>query len=229
MNFEENPTLFPGPTCLADLILAELGLPTSSDLSAARHRASFSGHYAFCNGDKEKTKSADFEASLYLDINPLRDVQMLYQREKERTLQALTNITKKHDEFIKKFQSQFPKFSDLMWQVFRRTGYVASHYAQYALENKDKPKSGYKYAIEPRTDEERVGTYITLQSIHLPTGIEEMLKSPKDYRLVEFDKDYFMGIGRYAFADKNNGNIFQTIWDMRQEKIQFFNYPKHDN
>jgi len=225
MDLAKEQPLFPGQHCLANLILAELGLPTSNDLSAAQFKASLTGHYAFCEGDKEKTKSADFEASLYSDINPLRDVQMLYQREKERTLQALTNVTKKHDDFLRKFQGEFPKFSDLMWQVFRRTGYIASYYAEYALENKDKPKSEYKYAIDPRTDEERVGTYIALQSIHLPNGIEEMLKSPRDYRLVEFDKGYFMGIGRYAFAGKNN-DIFQTIWDMRQEKVQFFNYPK---
>ena len=52
-------------------------------------------------------------------------------------------------------------------------------------------------------------------------GRLEFLGQEPNYRLVEFDANYFYGTGRYAFAQKN-GDIFQTIWDMRRKEVPFF-------
>ena len=73
--------LFPGWLDLADLVLAELGLPTSTEQAGTQFRASYRANYAFITGDVKAAKAADTEANIYGDINPLRDFQLLSSKE----------------------------------------------------------------------------------------------------------------------------------------------------
>lgn len=218
--------LFPGWLDLADLVLAELELPTSTQQAGAQFRASYRATYAFLSGDVEATKAADTEANIYGDINPLRDFQLLSSKEPERTKAALQKVTTKHDNYLREFSIRFPKFADRVWQVFRRTGFMDSHLPHSAMtqtkENIEKYKK-YKYVRVYETEEDFTEGYISGNRIHLPWSIREMLQVSSNYRFIEFDKDFMLGIGRYAFANKA-GDIFQNIWDVSQEKVQFFNY-----
>jgi hypothetical protein len=177
-------------------------------------------------------RAASEQASIYNQISSLRDFQFQSHREPEKTRQSLNVVTQRHDSEIKTLQQKYPKLANTIWQLFRRTSYVGDLDIRMALDNSknelllkicEQEKHQDLVIPVPITDEEKTVQYPS--SADAPSYAKEIIKQSVNYRLVEFDKNYMLGIGRFAFA-RPNGDIFQTLWDLRQEEIQLFNYPK---
>jgi len=234
--------LFPDHLKLTDLVLKELKLPTSIEQEGMKYRASYKSTDAFISAmdsglnpiESKEVNAAVFEENLFCDIDIKRDFEILCEQEKSKVKIALYNLTQKYDRTLDGLQTKYPLLTDVMWQVFRRTGFVSSSFAHSALtsnpEENKKIKEGFKdlekagFKIESfETDKEFAEGYIFTEQRHLPRDIRTRLKLPLNLRLVEFDKDFMLGIGRYAFADRRN-DIYQTIWNLQQEKAPRFNY-----
>ena len=230
--------LFPDHLKLTDLVLKELKLPTSIEQEGMKYRASYKSTDAFVSAmdsglnpiESKEVNAAVFEENLFCDIDIKRDFEILCEQEKSKVKIALYNLTQKYDRTLDGLQTKYPLLTDIVWQVFRRTGFVSSSFAHSALTSNPKENESLqdgRFGDMPilifENDKEFAEGYIFTEQRHLPSDIRTRLKLPLNLRLVEFDKDFMLGIGRYAFADRRN-DIYQTIWDMRQEKAPRFNY-----
>jgi hypothetical protein len=228
-SISEVQKLFPNEHELADLILSEMGLQTSLEQVGRKVQASYRRSISYVSGDKEGVEGASAEIEVYREINPLNDLKLLYEREKVKVEQALTTISKRHNQYLEKLIQKFPKLTNIMWEVFKRTRFIDENTANLALNpNPEEIKRARQrpYCIVSETDEEFTSRYLWLNSIHLPQNIKEKLNETPALELIEFDAKYPFGlnVGRYAFAklDQGTRDIFQTIWDLRQPQIPFF-------
>jgi hypothetical protein len=243
--------IFPNEYQLANMVLFHLKLPTSEEQMIVKRRAKYQAqmgliikHMARSEvegsnddlpeelkslADAEKIEGALFQYSLSGQINALDDLSLLEQTERARTINALKEVTRKHDEALKRFGGKFPMFQAKMWEIFRKTREIKSHSAHYAMNKNSiieaaikeaKSEGGGEYILTLETDEQWTNYY---QQQNFSWETQQLFNIEPSYRLVEFDKNYMLGIGRYAFA-KPNGDIFQTIWDLRQKEVQYFKY-----
>jgi hypothetical protein len=211
-----------------------MGYLTSKEQVALSRRSSQESIKIFVKAgyhtsEKERRK-LDFSAQQmqqYSDANPIRDLEMLAQ-DGENIASELRNIKKTYNELVAACISRNPEFMNLVWQFYRRThkqkvesfeliSIVSGNddlEKAMATVKKERPLS----PIMPfaRTDKERVVRY----KFNLRIKDEDLAKEPVR-RLVERDSYYFWGTGRFAFANGNN-DIFQTLWDERQNEFPLF-------
>lgn len=236
--------LFPDEFQLADLVLHHLKLPTHLELLRAKNLAEYQATAAFLTQEspdefdpedeikmkgkdpKEVMQSAELRLELIGNTNPFYNLQTLGISERQRVVQALKEVTLDYNDSFTHFGERFPKLRDIMWQVFRRTRFLESGMADYSMNPMHISKAVLekcKYVRVAVSDDDFVKEYLlTCHHKISENSLGDLAKEP-NYRLVEFDKNFMFGIGRYAFAKPNN-DIFQTIWDLRQREAPGFSY-----
>jgi hypothetical protein len=174
--------------------------------------------------------SVAFIASGFEKPNAFRDLELLARGPNALDIpKELNKVKQEYNELLRKLIEASPRYIDLTWQVFRRMGAKeqAHRLVHRRIECIFNPPKPFEAENSPcampysRTDEERVEKLLQFGFQQEGMPIEEVLQTTPVFRLVEFDKDYFYGTGRYAFA-MENGDIFQTIWDRRQREVPFF-------
>ena len=221
--------LFPNKYTLADLTLSKLGLPDSTEQKIQQMRAEGKMSFGFVNNDETAMNSARIEFEVLGKIDPINDLKIMYRKEKEKTIQALVDVTQNHDNALKELIQQYPILSNTIWQVFRRTLFFDGNIPYAAmnrnLEEEEKWKKSHSVMV-CTTDKEFSEVY--LQDCQRLGITEKSFQIEPKYRFIEFDNDFMFGLGRYAFA-KEDKDIFQTSWDIRKPEIQFFNYSRLEN
>lgn len=234
----EIPKVFPNESELADMILAEMNLPTSLEQLGRKRQAEREGTLSYMNQDLRGIKSAVVQAQIYNTINPLVDLKTLCKTERPQVEQALKKVAQKYNEHITRLINEFPQLANVAWNVFRRTFFVDECLIDSALNptrrlNAEMEEMGklLNKALEQQgilekkltTDKEFAENYIPFNQTRLPIGISQAIKLPLILRTVSHDPWYpfGLGIGRYAFTkpEEETGDIFQTPWDLRQTRI----------
>jgi len=227
--------LYPGVWWLADEILKRNGFPTSEEQSAMKMRSRMASHEAFVTGNGKSLRACDAMAAGYGKSDPVRDLQALAADGMD-VVAELTKAKASYNELFLQLRQASPKYMDLTWQILRRFGHRERFHDMYrgSVEDIINPKSiteeekiemRNKYFIPaPTTDDERIEQ--SFMFYQLPSDARKILgKEPPQLRLVEFDADYFYNTGRFAFAfvdGERKGDIFQTIWDFRQQEAPLF-------
>jgi len=228
IDFAERYEPFPQADKLANLVLKKLGYMTSTEQHIASRQAMTRSMYSIAKSISQISKgdaaSANFHAeqwAKYGDANPFRDLKQL-QADGVDVVKTLREVKQTYNELVKVCIDRSPQFMDLVWQVYRRTHQLKADY--HTLERIINPPEKFDFEDSPnvipipRTDDARVNYY----QFDLRFELESpFLQTEPPRRLVEFDKYYFYGTGRFAFA-LENGDIFQTIWDERQKDFPLF-------
>jgi len=162
------------------------------------------------------------------DLDPFQELEVLATQDRAKVMETIQKITDRYDSDVDAFTSDYPKFSDTVWQGFRKTSGKVASFPTLAETMKMKTKDGIPENVRKEVLDrfiELLGSDDTLckeYNAYL-NGFSDSEDATVLQDLLKHDPDYMFGLGRYVF-DMTDGRPMTCFWDLRQETLPKFNF-----